>query len=100
MSVEKVLFVKDIYISSSEGGKDHKCTLVKEEIAPLEPILHATIIMPNGERFFVGHIVIDLGQDKFIVYDDVTLSYYREHLLESTVEKYLKRGWKKRKRRP
>lgn len=93
---EKILFVKDFYVADSNSWRSHKCSLGKEIVAGNPPQLKTTIIMPDGERFFVCHLIQDIQQDRFVVYDDIIFVYYEENLLEPAVKKHIDRGWKER----
>lgn len=97
---DRILFIKEVYVLDSNGGRHHRYLLEKEEIATNPPMLNTQIIMPNGERFDVGHIVQDLKLDRYIVYDYIGFPCSIERNLEPAVKKHLKRGWKKRKKRP
>ena len=92
---EQILFVKGFYESDGSGGEEHKCSLKKKEIGWNPPILNTSIILPNGEEFFVERIVQDLKEDSFIVYEKIIFQYYEPTKLLIAVKEHMEKGWKK-----
>lgn len=93
---EHILFVKEMHVANSNDEDDYQFSLVKEEVAWGPPILNTTILLSDGQEFHVERIVQDLRQDRFIVFYDIIVQYYERGKPKEILNKYLKKGWKKK----